>query len=58
VWAYWEKTCQYPMLPFKVCEHQMKLHSDSLRTDVYTAPKRSGYLGCARNCGYVEHRYA
>lgn len=38
VWAYWEKTCQYPMLPFKVCEYQMKLPSNSLKTDVCTAP--------------------
>lgn len=59
VWAYWENSCKYPMLPFRV-----SLNPDSDTTNRsklmhhHLAPQRSRCLGSTRNCGYVEYWYA
>jgi SIT family siderophore-iron:H+ symporter-like MFS transporter len=59
VWAYWEKTCKHPMLPFRVSlgpNHVQE--TDQILMDSHIATQGSWCMGCPGYCGYVEHWYA
>lgn len=58
VWAYWEKTCKHPMLPFRVSLNPT-LHAttDQILMYPHIAPQGSWCMGCPWDCGYVEHWY-
>lgn len=58
VWAYWEKTCKHPMLPFRVSLNST-LHAITGQRLMcpQIAPQGSWRMGRPRDCCYVKHRY-
>lgn len=60
LWAYWEKTCKYPMLPFRVSLNPDPGATNRSKTNTPSdiAPQRSRCLGSTWNCSHVKYWYA
>jgi SIT family siderophore-iron:H+ symporter-like MFS transporter len=59
VWAYWEKTCKHPMIPFRVSlgPHYVQ-ETDQRLMYPHIASQGSRGLGCTWDCGHAKHWYA